>query len=209
MICLFDLDGTLLDSNGIWVEVDRTFLGRRGLAPTPEYEKTVARSIFPAAAAFTRDYYRLPDSPDAIMAEWEALAEEAYRLHAPLKSGARELLSRCREAGSTLLVFTACMPALCEAALARFGLETAFEKIFYAGTLGLQKHAPDSFRHLAELLQVPPEDCVLFEDSPENCAAAAKAGFKTVGVYDRYYDGRQEELRAVCGRYVRSLTELL
>ncbi len=209
MTCLFDLDGTLLDSNGVWAEVDRAFLGRRGLAPTPEYEKTVARSIFPVAAVFTRDYYRLPDSPDAIMAEWEALAKEAYRLHAPLKSGAKELLSRCREAGSTLLVFTACMPALCEAALERFGLAQTFDRLLYAGTLGLQKHAPDSFGHLAELLQVPPEDCVLFDDSPENCAAAAKAGFKTVGVYDRYYHDRQEELRAVCGRYVRSLTELL
>lgn len=27
---LFDLDGTLIDSNGIWAEVDRTFLARRG-----------------------------------------------------------------------------------------------------------------------------------------------------------------------------------
>ena len=34
---LFDLDGTLIDSNGVWVTVDECFLSRRGLRPTPEY----------------------------------------------------------------------------------------------------------------------------------------------------------------------------
>ena len=46
---IFDLDGTLIDSNGLWMEVDVEFLARRGLAPTAEYEAVVARSIFPVA----------------------------------------------------------------------------------------------------------------------------------------------------------------
>ena len=32
----FDLDGTLLDSNGIWLDIDIEFLGRRGISPVPE-----------------------------------------------------------------------------------------------------------------------------------------------------------------------------
>ena len=42
---IFDLDGTLIDSNGLWMEVDVEFLARRGLAPTAEYE-AVEASIF-------------------------------------------------------------------------------------------------------------------------------------------------------------------
>ena len=38
---LFDLDGTLIDSNGIWVDVDLRFLGRHGLTPTEEYTYAV------------------------------------------------------------------------------------------------------------------------------------------------------------------------
>ena len=52
---IFDLDGTITDTNGLWVEVDNEFLARRGLRPTPEYTDTVARSIYPIAARFTRD----------------------------------------------------------------------------------------------------------------------------------------------------------
>ena len=54
---LFDFDGTLVDSNGVWVEIDNGFLARRGLTPTREYSDTVGHSIFPIAAQFTKDYY--------------------------------------------------------------------------------------------------------------------------------------------------------
>ena len=52
---LFDLDGTLIDSNGIWAEVDRTFLARRGYPYTKEYYEGVAHTIFPLAAVFTKE----------------------------------------------------------------------------------------------------------------------------------------------------------
>ena len=32
----FDLDGTLLDSNGVWLDIDIEFLGRHGISPVPE-----------------------------------------------------------------------------------------------------------------------------------------------------------------------------
>ena len=44
---LFDLDGTLIDSNGIWAEVDRTFLARRGYPYTKEYYEGVAHTFLP------------------------------------------------------------------------------------------------------------------------------------------------------------------
>ena len=96
---IFDLDGTITDTNGLWVEVDDEFLARRGLRATPEYTDTVARSIYPIAAQFTRDYYRLPDPPEAIMAEWDSLAERHYRELAPLKPGAAEFLRQCHGEG--------------------------------------------------------------------------------------------------------------
>ena len=54
----------------------------------------------------------------------------------------------------------------------------------------------------------PPENCVLFEDSPGYCAAAEEAGFYVAGVRDPLYAGREEELRRLCDSWVDSL-ELL
>ena len=206
---LFDLDGTITDTNGLWVEVDNDFLARRGLRATPEYTDTVARSIYPIAAQFTRDYYHLPDTPEAIMAEWDSLAERHYRELAPLKPGAAEFLRQCQAEGMPLALFTACRPSLCRAALERFGLRELFGHIVYAEELGLEKHDPLCFVKLSELVGAPLKECTLFDDSPDNCAAAAKAGMDTVGVFDACYAHRQDELRAVCRRYVRSFEELL
>lgn len=206
---IFDLDGTITDTNGIWLEVDREFLRRRELPHTEEYQRVVERSIYPIAARFTKEYYRLPDSPEEIMAEWDSLAERHYRELAPLKQGAEEFLRRCGEEGRPMAIFTACRPALCRAVLERFGLTDLFVHIVYAEEIGLEKRDPQCFVRLSELLGAGPEECTLFDDSPDNCATAAKAGMRAVGVYDAYYSGRQEELKAVCHQYVRSFEELL
>lgn len=206
---IFDLDGTLIDSNGLWMEVDTEFLARRSLKPTQEYEDTVARSIFPVAAGYTKKYYGLADSPESIMAEWEELARHHYAGLVPLKPGAKEFLGQCRDKGRPMTIFTACRPALCRAVLERFGLEGYFAHVVYAEEIGLEKHDPRCFARLSELIGTDPAGCTLFDDSPSNCATAQAAGMNTVGVYDDFYAGRQEELKAVCGRYVRSLEELL
>ncbi len=209
MTYIFDLDGTLIDSNGLWEQVDREFLGRRGLAPTREYLETVGRSIFPVAAQYTRTAFSLPDSPEDIMAEWTDLARDWYARRVELKRGARALLERLRAAGEPMAVFTASRRELCLLALERHGLTPFFGSIVFAEDIGLEKHDPRCFLRLSQLLDTPPEQCVLLDDSPYNCATARAVGMSTVGVYDDFYAPLQDELRAVCSRYVTSLEELL
>lgn len=206
---LFDLDGTITDTNNLWVEVDQEFLARRGLSPTPDYTAVVSRSIYPIAAQFTRDYYHLPDAPEDIMAEWDALALHHYRDLAPLKPGAEAFLRQCQAEERSMALFTACRPALCQIALERFQLVNLFSRVIFAEEIGLEKRDPQCFVRLSQLVGAPLSDCTLFDDSPDNCATAAKAGMDTVGVYDTYYAHRQDELRAVCRRYVASLEELV
>ena len=47
---IFDLDGTLIDSNGVWLEVDKIFLARHGCAYSQEYYEGVAHSILQNSA---------------------------------------------------------------------------------------------------------------------------------------------------------------
>lgn len=206
---IFDLDGTITDSNGLWLEVDHRFLSRRGLTPTREYLDMVGRSIFPVAADFTKAYYHLDDDPRDIMAEWEGLAAHQYAHEVELKPGAAAFLEQCRREGRRMAVFTACRRTLCRSVLERFGLTDWFDSIVYADEIGLEKHQPECFARLSELLAVPPEECTFFDDSPANCATAMAAGMDTVGVYDDFYAHRQEELKGSCHRYIRSFEELV
>lgn len=206
---LFDFDGTLVDSNGVWVEVDNGFLARRGLVPTREYSEAVGHSIFPIAAQFTKDYYHLDIEPQAIMDEWLGMARQAYAEHIPLKPGAREYLEACAQRGEPGVLLTACVPELCQSALERHGLGRFFTQIIYVQQLGLEKRDPRAFVRALELLGAAPEACTLYDDSPGACQAAQSLGIRTVGVYDAFYASYEDEMRARCERYIHSFTELL
>ena len=205
---LFDLDGTLIDSNGIWEDIDLAFLGRHGLTPTEEYAHTVGHSIFPVAAAFTRDYYHLDLTPEEIMDEWMAGARSAYA-QVEMKPGALAFLERCRDKGESMALVTACVPELCRSALDRHGLTRYFSRVIYVQEMGLEKRNPKSFRLALEQLGVPGSACTMYEDSPGACEAAKAAGLTVVGVYDPFYAHYEDEMRSFCDRYIQSFTELL
>lgn len=206
---IFDFDGTLVDSNGVWEAVDLAFLGRHGLEPTREYGETVGQSIFPLAAQYTKDYYRLELTAQEIMDEWMALAWEAYAHQVPLKPGAREFLAQCRDRGEGMALLTACVPELCRAALARHDLTQYFSDLIFVQEMGLTKGTPEVFLQAARRLGVAPGACTMYEDSPAACAAAKAAGMDVVGVYDPFYAHRAQELRRICRRYITGFPELL
>ena len=205
---LFDLDGTLSDSNGVWVDADLTFLARRGLAVTEEYSMTVGHSIFPVAAQFTKDYYGLDLEPQAIMDEWMELARDAYH-HVPLKPGAAEFLAQRHREGTPMAMLTACVPELCRVVLNRYGLEGYFQQVIFAQELGLEKRNPQVYRETAVLLGVEPQDLTFYDDAPANCAAAKTLGMRVVGVHDPFYARFEQEMRSTCDRYIESFEELL
>lgn len=206
---LFDFDGTLADSNGVWIEVDRRFLGALGLEPTREYIDLMGHSIFPIAAQITKEYYRLELTTDEIMARWLKLAREAYHNDVALKPGALEYLTRCRARGERMVLFTACVKELCMAAMERHDLSRWFDDMIFVEELGMEKRDPKTFPMVLDRLGVSAEECTLYEDSPGACAAAKAAGLTVVGVYDDFYAHCQAELRASCHRYIHSLEELL
>ena len=90
---IFGLDGTLIDSNGVWLEVDKTFLARHGYAYSQAYHDGVAHSILPNCALFTKNFFHMEESCEEIMAEWMELAKDAYH-SVPLKPGVRAYLDR-------------------------------------------------------------------------------------------------------------------
>ena len=206
---IFDLDGTLIDSNGVWVEVDKTFLERRGAPYTKEYYEGVAHTILSNCAIFTKEYLHLEESCEEIIAEWMELAADKYGTQVPLKPHVKEYLDKCRDAGHPMAVFTACVPEHCRAAMARHGLEPYFERVIYAQELGVDKKSPAIFRKVAESLGVRPRECVLFDDSLSACKAAKAAGMTVVGVHDGWFSDTSVDMREVCDQYIRDFGELL
>lgn len=206
---LFDLDGTLIDSNGIWQDVDYRFLSAHGLSATDEYMAVVGQTTLPTAAKFTKSYYRLDISPEAIMLEWLALVKDAYKKHIPTKPGAWKYLVQEAIRGETLVLVTACAPDLCRAALDRLELSNLFHHQIFAQDLGIEKRDPNFFRQVLKQLRVSPAQCTLYDDSPDSCANAKALGITVVGILDPLHADEADRMAKLCDRCITDFTELL
>ena len=120
---LFDMDGTLIDSNSVWKDVDREFLARRGLPYTKAYYEGVAHTIFPLAAKFTKEFCHLPESEEA---------QVALCFH-PAGQGTERVKLELYGAAPDLAGLTLTAPALAEADRSDLLLLTA---LWEGGRLG-------------------------------------------------------------------------
>ena len=204
----FDMDGVLIDSNGIWKRVDREFLARRGLSYTHAYYEGVAHVPLPLAAKFTKEFCRLPDSCESIVAEWMELAQDSYA-RVSVKPGVRAYLKQCKSEGRRMAVVTSSVPEHCHMALGNLDLEKYFERVTFAQELGMDKRRPDVWLAAARAAGVRPEDCTVFDDSLAACQGARAARMRVVGVYDTFFAQNEAEMRSYCDVYIRSFEELL
>lgn len=207
----FDLDGTLLDSNGVWLDIDIEFLGKLGVDPVPaDYTDYVTHNSFNASALYTQQRYAPHMTTGEIAAAWQALAAEHYAHHLPLKSGARELLDALSRQGRRIALLTSCMPNLCASALARHSITNFFDAIYYSHELDIEKSDPALYRLIARREGIDCEQCILVDDSPDYLAAAKSADWQIIGVYDPLFDHRKDEMMTLCGvgKYLHELSSI-
>ena len=98
---IFDLDGTLLDSMGVWDQVDVDFLAKRGFEVPDDYMQKVAAMQFRQIAEYTIARFNLSDTPEALMEEWDHMARVMYSTVVEAKPHAREYLAMLKARGET------------------------------------------------------------------------------------------------------------
>lgn len=204
----FDLDGTLIDSNGVWKQVDIDFLAKRGIPYSRAYYEGVAHTALPMAAEFTKEFCGLKESCEEIIAEWMEMSRDMYA-HVPIKPGVRAYLKQCKAEGRRMAVVTSSVPEHCYTALKKLDLEKYFENVTFAQQAGMHKKDPDVWLAAAERNGVRPEDCTVFDDSLAACKGARLAKMRVVGIYDKFFNANAREMRSFCDVFIESFEELL
>lgn len=181
---IFDLDGTLLDSMGVWEQIDVDFLTKRGFAVPPDYINAICARSFPEAAAYTIERFGLPDSVEGLLTEWHEMAVHAYGHTVPLKPHAQAYLAALKTKGARLGIATSLPAALYMPALENNGVFGLFDVICSTDEVSHGKTKPDVFLLAARKLGVLPRDCVVFEDILQAIRSAKQAGMTVYGMYD-------------------------
>lgn len=195
--CIFDLDGTLLDSMWVWKKIDRIFLTKRGLTFSEEYCKALASMKIELAAEYTAAFFNLSETPEEIINEWITLAKEAFTLHIQPKPFALKLLRYLKNNDIPAAIATTSQEELYLPALERLGITDMFNAIIDSQTVNCGKDRPDIFLKAASVLNMKPYECIVFEDTPKAILCAKKAGFVTVGFLDSHTPEVHDEIKSL------------
>jgi HAD superfamily hydrolase (TIGR01509 family) len=177
---LFDMDGTLVDSEKVWdVALNELAVREAGRHLSSAARQAMIGSSMPVSMRIMQDDLGLAASPDAA---W--LNERVFELFADglvWRPGALELLRAVRAAGLPTALVTSTGRKLVEVALATLGREN-FDVIVCGDEVAVPKPDPAPYRRAAELLGVPIERCVAIEDSPTGLASAVASGAAVLAV---------------------------
>lgn len=193
---IFDLDGTLLDSMGVWDQIDADFLHKRGFEVPQDYMSKVAGMEFRQIAQYTIHRFQLQDTPEALMAEWNDMASQAYRTTVELKPHARDYLRYLKISGAKLAVATSLPRSLRLPAMAHAGIDQYFDVVCGVDDVsGIGKEHPDLYQLVATRLQTTPGRCTVFEDLLAAMKAAQSIGMKVWAMHD---DSSDREWPTIC-----------
>lgn len=206
---IFDVDGTLIDSMGLWYQVDVDFFARCGVPMPEDYSAKVAQMGAWQTAEYTIGLLNLSYTPGEIIDIWNGMVKEEYLYRVPLKPFAREYLEYLNARGVIASVATTLFPELYEPVLKRTGVYDFFDVFVSAGELKLEKSTPEVYLAAAGKMNVAPENCMVFEDIIAGIKGARAAGMYTVGVYDSWARTDQALLKAAAHRYIMDFSEMM
>ena len=192
---IFDMDGTLIDSTGIWHEIDKAFFAKRGMEIPSEYAQHIVHLGLTQAAIYTKETYGFRESVQEIIDEWHNMSIDMYRYHVPLKPGALELLKLFKANNIKMAIATANDDRLYRPCLERLGIEEYFDEVADVNSAKEGKQSSKIYLDLAKKLGSEPRNTLVLEDMPTCVKTVYKAGFLTVAVFDnasKEYDAQKK-----------------
>ncbi|MET9634270.1 HAD family phosphatase [Lentzea sp. NPDC006480] len=176
---LWDMDGTLLDSEKLWDIPLYEYAEKLGGTLSLETrERMVGTNVPTTMRLLFADVGIEPSADDLVDgAAWiSRRTEEVFRAGLPWRPGAQEALRAVRSSGVPMALVTSTERALTEVALDTIGRDLFDITVCGDEVDGLNKPLPEPYLKAARLLGVEAARCVAIEDSPTGVAAAVAAG---------------------------------
>ncbi|MBB5938451.1 HAD family hydrolase [Streptomyces zagrosensis] len=180
---IFDLDGTLVDSEPYYFEAGRRTLAAYGVTDFEWEDHTRFIGIG------TRETMTMLRSEYGIDASVDELLASKNRHYLELASGSTEAFPAMRKfveelyaQGHPIAVASGSSRLAIETVLAATGLDAQLTTFVSAEEVGRGKPEPDVFLEAARRLAVEPADCVVVEDAPPGAEAAHRAGMRCIAV---------------------------
>ncbi len=212
---IFDCDGTLIDSMGMWASATAWTFGRYGEKMPDGFFERVESLALIDMCRIAHDERGFGASADEVYEEVCAHVRDCYRREVPVMPGARSFLDELARAGVPMAVASSTPVRELACALEAHGLMGYFSDLVSTEDVGgRDKEFPDVYLEAARRLGLDPSDeetragVWVFEDAPFGVQTAHKAGFSVVGLMNDHDGRREEDVRPYCDIYAHGFAEL-
>jgi len=206
--CIFDMDGTVIDSMWVWKNIDFEYLSRFGYDVPPEMGREIEGLSMREVARYFKNRFNLSDELDTIISDWNDMAYYKYTHDVLLKPHIKEFLSFLKSNNIRVGLYTSNSFVLAEASLKALDIFDYFD-VITAGCSDIKgKPEPDGYILTAEKLNVMPNNCIVFEDLVMGIQAGINAGMKTCAVKDSYSMYQDNEKRKTADYYIEDYYEV-
>ena len=223
---IFDMDGTLIDSIGVWNAVDVALIGEltgRPVTENVQAQRDSALERFRGRENPYRDYcgllrdkYAPGMTVEAVHDRRYAIAQDFLENAVDYKPGADELLRRLKKAGYILILATTTRRHSIEVydtqnagIRGKGGITPWFQWVYTSEDVEKTKPDPEVYHRIFADFGLTAEECIVFEDALVGLQAAKAAGVETVAVYDQYSDPDREAINALADWAIRDFAELM
>lgn len=228
-LVVFDLDGTLIDSLGIWSKVDAALVeeltrGRVKLSDDEAYElRRSSLSVYGEGSeayfkycADIKEKFQVPDlTREEIHALRYSIAQRLLRTSVNWIDGAPEFVLELKKRGIKLALCTTTRRRNVEIysrenelLRSKLVIEDAFDMIVTRDDVEKTKPDPEAHEKILARFGIDPQDALMLEDSVAGCIAAKSAGIPVAAVKERHSAQDEEQIRAAAVKMYSSYAQM-
>lgn len=205
--CIFDLDGTLLDSMHVWKDFAASYLASKHIVTKEALDEVFASYRMEEAIAYLHEHYLSEISLKQVHQEiLEALAQRYQKMK--LKQGVKECILHLYEKGIPLSILSANETSICKAAMQAHGLLECFTYIISCEDIHTSKREGACFQYVMDLMDVQAKNCIVVEDAVHAIKGAKQTGCMVVGMKEESQRKDEKEIIKYSDAYIKDMREL-
>ena len=194
---IYDLDGTLVDSEPQWHQAETEMLASRGYVYRPEVRAALLGKRLDGCIRIIREAYQLPESEQSLRDELLNRMMLLIRDEMKTRPGADELLDTIHNSRLKTAIASSSPLSFIQNVVKDRGWEQPYFPpdracLFSADDVPEGKPAPDVYLVAAASLGVNPETCIAIEDSTTGARAAVAAGMTCIVIWDSFESSAED-----------------